>query len=356
MSKTIIAGIQQMGIGIPNVYQAWAWYRQNFAMNIKIFEEAAQANLMLPYTGNTPQTRHAVLALNAQGGGGFEIWQYTSRTPQPPIFIPQLGDLGIYICKIKTQNVEKTYQQLQANNAKILGNISLNPANQKHFFVKDPYNNIFEIVESSDFFYRNNNITAGPNGAVIGVSNIEQSLKVYADLLGYDQVIFDQTDAFEDFKPLKNGSQRFRRVLLTHKNDRQGAFSQMLGKTYIELIEATNYNPKKIFENRYWGDLGFIHLCFDVHNIAQLKKECTQMGFPFTVDSSTTHQKTFDMGEAAGHFAYIEDPDGTLIEFVETHKIPIFKKIGWYLDLRKRDASKPLPRLMLRALALNTVK
>jgi hypothetical protein len=29
-------------------------------------------------------------------------------------------------------------------------------------------------------------------------------------------------------------------------------------------------------------------------------------------------------------FCYIEDPDGTLIELVETHKSAIFKKIGWF--------------------------
>ena len=28
--------------------------------------------------------RHAVLAINIQGGGGFEIWQFTDRQPQPP--------------------------------------------------------------------------------------------------------------------------------------------------------------------------------------------------------------------------------------------------------------------------------
>ena len=31
-----------------------------------------------------------------------------------------------------------------------------------------------------------------------------------------------------------------------------------------------------------------------------------------------------------------------LIEFVETHKIPIMKKFGWNLDLRKRMAVLPL--------------
>jgi hypothetical protein len=48
---------------------------------------------------------------------------------------------------------------------------------------------------------------------------------------------------------------------------------------------------------------------------------------------------------------YIEDPDGTLIELVETHKVPILKKIGWFLDLRKRDQEKPLPTWMIKMLA-----
>jgi hypothetical protein len=65
---------------------------------------------------------------------------------------------------------------------------------------------------------------------------------------------------------------------------------------------------------------------------------------------------SFDMGEAAGNFAYIEDPDGALIEFVETHKIPVVKKIGWYIDLRKRLPSKALPDWMLKLLSFNRVK
>ena len=43
------------------------------------------------------------------------------------------------------------------------------------------------------------------------------------------------------------------------------------------------------------------------------------------------------MGEASGRFTYIEDPDGTLIEFVETHKVPVVARIGLYIDMNKRD-------------------
>ena len=91
-NSPIIAGIQQIGIGVPDVHKAFQWYRVHFGMDVPIFEEAAEANLMLPYTGGMAHKRHAILALNMRGGGGFEIWQYTSRTPQPPQFEPALGD------------------------------------------------------------------------------------------------------------------------------------------------------------------------------------------------------------------------------------------------------------------------
>ena len=82
-------------------------------MDIPMFEEAAVAGLMLPYTGGQPQARHAILALNLQGGGGMEIWQYTGRTPMPPAFQPQLGDLGIGIAKVKCKDVWACFHDLR---------------------------------------------------------------------------------------------------------------------------------------------------------------------------------------------------------------------------------------------------
>ena len=75
--KKQINGIQQIGIGNRDTYKAWKWYRKAFKVDIPIFDEAAVAGLMLPYTGGEPRERHAVLAINIRGGAGFEIWQYT---------------------------------------------------------------------------------------------------------------------------------------------------------------------------------------------------------------------------------------------------------------------------------------
>jgi hypothetical protein len=65
---------------------------------------------------------------------------------------------------------------------------------------------------------------------------------------------------------------------------------------------------------------------------------------------------TFDMGQAGGHFSYIEDHDGTLIEFVETHKVPIIKKLGWNFNLKNRDPDKSLPKWMIGTMRWKRVK
>ncbi|MEZ4829467.1 MAG: VOC family protein [Bacteroidia bacterium] len=354
--QTIISGIQQIGVGIPHVHEAWAWYRHNFGMDIPIFEEAAEANLMLPYTGGKPHQRHAILATNLQGGGGMEIWQYTSRTPQPPSEAPVAGDYGIYVARVKCLDVPATFSKFQAAGLDILGDVNRDPGGKQHFFVRDPYGNIFQVIEGDGWFSKGPHLTGGMGGCMIGVSDIVKALPLYSGILGYDKVIYDKAGEFEDFKGLPGGNSKFRRTLLTHSQPRKGGFSRVFGPSHIELIQSLDRPGKKIFENRFWGDLGFIHLCFDIAGMDALRNECSKNGFPFTVDSASSLGKVFDMGEAAGSFAYIEDPDGTLIEFVETHKVPIMKKWGWYLNMKKRNPAKPLPDWMLKALSFNRVK
>ncbi len=348
----IISGIQQVGIGNPDVHAAFKWYRHNFGMDIPILDENSEANQMLPYTGGKPHQRHAILAINLKGGGGFEIWQYVSRKPEPCDFNIQLGDLGFTIAKMKTDDVQASFDFLTKKGVSFSSPIVKDPLGNDHFYVKDLNENLFEVVKANDWFGKGTINMGGPSGMVIGVSDMEKSKKFYGNILGYDTVVYEEEKVFDDWKGLPGGEQKIKRVLLKHSKPRQGSFAKLLGNSTIELIKVKERIPKKIFENRYWGDLGFIHLCFDIKDMQTLKRHCAESGYPFTVESNPD----FDMGDAAGQFAYIEDPDGALIEFVETHKIPILKRFNWYLNLDQRDPSKTLPDWMLKTLKFNRVK
>lgn len=346
MKNYYINGIQQVGIGNRDVYKTFNWYQDHLGMKVQVFDEAAEANLMLPYTQGKPRKRHAILALNLNGGGGVEIWQYTSREAQFSEFSINAGDLGIYMIQYKTHNIQEAYKDL-ADKVEV-SPIFKNNVGQKHFYFKDDDGNWIDLVEYTDWFSKKKGLYGGVVGAVIGVSSIDNSLDFYRDILGYEIVLDDSKKTFDDLCYLLPDSEKeteFRRVILTHPEQKRGAFSELFGKTQIELIQRLNYSPKAIFKDRMWGDMGYIHLCFDVNEMIGLREYCQLKGHPFQVDSGD-----FDMGDAGGHFAYIEDPDGTLIEFVETQKVPIMKSVNWYLDLKKRKSRKPLPRWMINAM------
>ena len=350
-----INGIQQLGVGVENLEVAWKWYREHFSMDIRMFEDEAVAELMLPHTGGKPRARHAVLALNMRGGGGFEIWQHKGKKPQPPEFDLHLGDLGINIGVIKTHDVEAAWEKFSSAGLEISGPVRKDPLNKPHFYLKDIFGNLWEIKHEKEVFRnKEKSVTGGVLGVVTGVKNMEESLPVYRDILQYDQIAYDITGTFEDFTDLPGGKGKFRRVLLKHSDVKSGPFSPFFGSSTIELVEALDHTPRNIFKDRIWGDPGFIHICFDISGMDSLRKKVKETGYPFTVDSSS-NSDTFDMGEAAGSFAYIQAPEGTLIEFVETHKIPLLKKMGWFLDFRKRG-HHPLPNWMLKLFRFKRVK
>ncbi|TVR66829.1 MAG: VOC family protein [Spirochaetaceae bacterium] len=352
MNEIIISGIQQLGVGIPDTDEAFRWFRAVFGTDVPVFREAAEAPFMTRYTGGTVHSRDAMLAMNLAGGGGFEIWQYTSREPQAPKKPVEIGDYGIIAGRIKARGIHQAYQRLQAQGVTILGPVAGDPEGVLRFSLRDPWGNHYQVVDGAEWFSKPRHNTGGVEGALIGVSDMASALDFYATVLGYDSKRYDESGLFPDLAVLPGGNRSLRRVVLERSAGHQGAFSELFGATRLELVEVPGHKGSPLFKNRYWGDLGFIHLCFDVLGMDILKTRCQAAGHPFTVDSG----ESFDMGEAGGRFAYIEDPDGTLIEFVETHKLPLVKKFKWQLDLRKRDAARPLPRWMIAAMGMGRVK
>lgn len=349
--KKIINGIQQIGIGVKDVKAVFNWYRAYLGFDILLFKDEATADLMTKYTDDQVRKRIAFLALNMIGGGGLEIWQFKDRTPKSPKNEITVGDLGIQIMKLRSKDLYASHGILRAQNLQLLTDIE-NTQATTHFFFQDPWNNLVQVIADNYCYDDTKSNSGGVMGAILGVSDMDTSIRFYKELLGFDSISFDETRVFSDFSMLPGGNENFRRVLLRRSTKEIGGFGELLGPCEIELVQALDRTPNKIYEDRLWGDLGYIHLCFDVQGMDAHRNDAKSIGHPFTVDSAAS----FDMGDAAGHFSYVEDPDGTLLEFVETHKVPIFKKLGIFINMKKRSPVKPLPRWLVKAMKVHRVK
>lgn len=349
--QEMITGIQQVGIGVTDAQEAKYLYKDLFGMDVLIFDDRAEANLMACYTGNEVHRRRAILSMNMSGGGGFEIWQFTSRTPLCSSRTAQLGDLGIFAVRIKSKDVKAAHDYFSRRAGIQVSELMTAPDDRPHFWLTDRYANHFNVVEGDEWFRTNNGVCGGVVGVLIGVSNMDKALHFYRQVMGIDEVIYSGEAPMMDVPAGQTAGKHFRRVLLKKPVANKGAFSKLLGSIQIELIETKERVAERIYAGRYWGDCGFIHVCFDVLNMDGLRQFAENAGFRFSVDSADS----FSMGSSAGRFCYMEDPDGTLIELVETHKVPIFKKWGLYLNLKGKKGEKPLPEWMIGMLALNKI-
>ncbi|HYC27632.1 MAG TPA: hypothetical protein VEB42_02435, partial [Chitinophagaceae bacterium] len=146
-----ISGIQQVGIGVYDAQSCMRKYKEIFGMDVLIFDDEAEAALMTRYTGGEVHNRRAILSMNLSGGGGFEIWQFKSRSPVAPVASPQFGDLGINAAKIKCRNTLLAHEHYKKTMPWVSG-LQANPAGEPHFWVKDHHGNTFNIVKGWHWF------------------------------------------------------------------------------------------------------------------------------------------------------------------------------------------------------------
>ena len=343
-----INGIQQVGVGTLDFGKSKDWFIKHFGFDVKILEDDTVAERMLPYTGGKAQKRHAGIMVNLNGGGGLEIWQYSERKPLSRSEQVKIADTGIFAAKIRCRDISEARKSLQDIKKTPTGRT---PDGLPCFWAEDLYGNIFQVVEDEYVFIPQKTSIGGVCGALVGVTDMDRSVKFYRDVLGYDKTEYDVSGAFEDWAAAPGGERKVRRVLLSSSQKPRSAFSPLFGDNKIELVQPLEIKPEKIYEGRFWGDPGFIQICYDVTGMDSLKQFCESKGAPFTVDSCPGGE-IFDMGDASGRFTYIEDPDGTLIEFVETYKVPLAKKLGLNIDMSRRDPSKPLPSVLFKIMGI----
>lgn len=349
-----INGVQHLGVGVKDHAASWKWFRKYFRMDVPFFDAVAEAPLMDVYTHGKTINKRAAMVMNLKGGCAMEVVSPVSFTARPADFEVNLGDIGIFVGGIKSSDVAAS-RALFVKDGIPVSEITKTPNGVETFFVKDDNGLNFQVQKGDEWYTNMDFPTAGVGGCTMGVQDMERSLNFYKNLMGFDIVVYDKIGVFEDYASfLSNGRGTFRRVKLVQTRPIYGGFAKLGGEQYIELVQAVDdYQPRKIWKGRIWGDVGFVHLGMDIRGMNAVGEKLSAHGHPFTCDT----KDVLSMGDSTKvHCTYINDPDGILIEMIEVFKIPLIEKLGFYLDVAKRDPKKPLPGWLLKMMRFMRVK
>lgn len=303
---TPVYGLQQVGLGVENVEEVAGWYAHHLGFTVRGFDDSEDAVHMAPFMGGSVQPKRALLHLHPNGGGGLEIWQFTARKPLPCTH-SSWGQPGINAVGIGCKSPTDKFTELLANGAQA------------------PH---FDVGGDSP-------VLMDPWGNMLVLEQAEVSTGIQTVYLGCRDVT--STRSFLE----QTGLLRFEGTTGRAAHPSPGKFAAHFGAFAIELLKS-NTPDKHTYEGRWWGDCGWMHWCLDVGRIDQLSEHCAHQGNPFSVLVTDP----FQMGEAHGHWGYLQDPEGTLLECVETLSIPLLPKWGWNLAF-DRDQPKPIPKWML---------
>lgn len=291
----MINGLMQIGIGVSDIDEAYDWYSKVLGYSIVVFDDTAEASLMVPHTGGKVYKRRALFLMNPLGGAGIELWQFIDKKPEPFRSVSTQRNQGLNTILIRCRSLEITSEFFH-NNYPLL-------VEENQFLgsllVRDAYGNLLKIVEK-EYFLRTDLTFGGICGVMIGARNPSRLIELLV-LLGYS-LTADATETSCLEIPVGK----------TH-------FGKLYGPSSIEIIKVDD-NSISLYGNRLWGDPGFIHLCFDLKNTDEAKVILEKAGFPFTVDSGSS----FAMGSSSGRFSYIEPELNLLVEFIELHTVPDF--------------------------------
>ncbi len=351
----MITALQHVGFGVADRERSWAFYRK-LGFDVPMSLNQSYASRMESLVGGDYE-RKVVIAANLMGGATLELYQYLSTNPKPFPADWRWGNPGMSATALKVTEIERALGLFADSTDTIIAGPMPWAAKPdwKAALIRDPDDLLIYLIEIPGMKYslrRDGKRVGGAIFPTIAVTDMECSLRFYRDILDYSQVIYDWKGIDSMLASIPGGNRPMRRVLLHDPRPSTSFYSFYLDRGMIELVETEGKKDAHIYHGRRWGDIGQMEICFDVYDIRATFDELVRRGAKPLLEPNS---EDFEMGHGAtALFAYLADPDGTMIELAEPTRLNLVKKIG--INLRKRKPGKALPRWLMKLVRFNRYK
>ncbi|MEW6440035.1 MAG: VOC family protein [bacterium] len=316
----MINAMQHIGQGVRDVDTTYAFYKRFFGFKVKLNDLTVASKEMAAVIGSV-ETMRMMMAANAKGGGIIELIEHKSKpiTPLPELY----GNYGVLEVGYRVRSIDRVVADFQAKGLRFLTpvcELALNDGRRwRYAYLKDPDGLPLQLTEELG---PGSPAAARPevHGAVhvgIGVSDIDRSKEFYRSALGFDRVLHESDGFIPEMDPLTGGPVRMKMAILERSAPPVGPLAGLLVRGTLKLFQVQGGKGKHIYDGRVWGEPGCMEFCFDVSDLLTTVETMKKKGIKIYLQPVE-----ISMGSGSkGFAAYIQDPDGTTVEFVEVMSI-----------------------------------
>jgi catechol 2,3-dioxygenase-like lactoylglutathione lyase family enzyme len=258
------------------------------------------------------------MTLNPKGGGVLEFIEFKSCPIGPFPEDRGYGDFGVLEMGFSVKDIEGVVDSFEAKGVVFLTSVCSMQLSDgrtwRYAYLRDPNGMRVQLVED----IRPGQPAArkpevhGAFHVGIGVSDIRKAAQFYEKVLGFDRQVYAFEGHNPDLDPVTGRAARMSTVILERSAPNTGAIRELPQGT-IKLMSVPDRKGTHLYDGRKWGDMGCMEFCMDVSELETTVAEARAKGAPVSLEPCE-----IDMGSGSrGKVAYIQDPDGTTIEFVE---------------------------------------
>ncbi|MBU1669893.1 MAG: VOC family protein [Actinobacteria bacterium] len=313
----MIDAFQHIGIGVTDIERSMDFYGRILGFRIKLNDHEEPFEQMVSIIGSLCRMR-VIMAANIRGGAAVELVQHTDSTPIPMPADARWGDIGYLAAGLKAFRLEDVVHRASTLGLEFVTPVASAESPEgvwRWAYLKDPDGLLLEALETPDLRAKGGAPRLGGfTHAVIGVSDMERSIAFYRDVIGFDGVVFDTSETPEGMEAATGGA-ACRTVTLKRTMKPASAFP--LDGGMVRLVQLADGGGKPLYEGRRWGDVGIMEMAMDVRDVVGTYRNAVELGA-----SEFCGPTLMDMGMGSvGSFAYVKDPDGNIVELVETRKL-----------------------------------
>jgi catechol 2,3-dioxygenase-like lactoylglutathione lyase family enzyme len=335
----MINALQHVGQGVRDVDRTYAFYKRNFGYKVKLNDITVASKEMEAVLGSV-ETMRMMMAANVKGGGIIELIEHKSK---PITSLPEVnhyGHCGILEVGYEVMKIEEVVSGFRSRGIAVLTpilEIDLGGGRRwRTAFLKDPDGLPLQLTEDLKPGVPTpaKAEVHGSSHVSIGVTDLKRSVSFYQSVLEFDRLVCEFEGIVPETDPSGNDFQTRRMAILERSADATGPLAGLLSRGAVKLIEVPA-GARHLYEGRLWGDVGCMEFCLDVSDllatVAVMKEKGVEIYLPPVEIGMGTGSK--------GLVAYVRDPDGTTVEFVEV------QSVFWLSAARFIRLALPLLRL-----------